>query len=124
MIRTHRSPQRHRLTNQTIASAGRAWSGRSRTGSRGRTGSAAVFEPLEDRRLLAALIEFGAGNVVMTPDAPRGVAVGYFDAGDEVDLAVAQADGTVAILLGNGDATFTTAGTETVGAFPQAIGVG
>ncbi|MCK4874191.1 MAG: VCBS repeat-containing protein, partial [Phycisphaerales bacterium] len=49
---------------------------------------------------------------------------GYFDAGDEVDLAVAQADGTVAILLGNGDATFTTAGTETVGAFPQAIGVG
>jgi hypothetical protein len=72
-----------------------------------------------------APVSYPSGGAV--PDA---IAVGHFDDDDDLDLAVVNAgldntkNGSVSILLGNGDGTFRAPQTYTVGIGPDAVVVG
>lgn len=77
----------------------------------------------------ATSASFGSatGSPIMVGVNPAAVVVADFNGDGKVDLAVANAkDGTVTILLGNGDGTFTPAPSSpiTVGAGPDALAVG
>src|SRR5439155_1227734 len=57
---------------------------------------------------------------------PSGVAASDFNGDGKLDLAVANDDpnnGTVSVLLGNGDGTFQPAASYPVGTYPQAVAV-
>ncbi len=98
------------------------WSGRR---SRGKPACAQAhpltLEALEARNLLSFLppADFGAGQ------APRSVAVGDFNGDGVADLAIAdEANGSVSILLGNGDGSFQPAGSYATGTQAQSVAVG
>jgi len=83
-----------------------------------------AWERLEPRVLLSAA-SFAAATTVGTGNYPTAVAVGDFNGDGQVDLAATnQRDGTVSILLGNGDGTFKTKLDGAVGWNPVAIVVG
>lgn len=81
-----------------------------------------VWNPAPSARFVNA-----TGSPIMVGVTPSAVVVADFNADGKADLAVANAkDGTVTILLGNGDGTFTPASGSpiTVGAGPDALAVG
>jgi FG-GAP-like repeat len=63
---------------------------------------------------------------ILVGNAPNSIAVGFFDADSNLDMAVAnEDDDDVSILLGNGDGTFTAAANDVpVGDRPLSIAVG
>jgi hypothetical protein len=91
---------------------------------------------------VSVLLGNGAGGFTAAPGSPilitagasdpaGALAVGNFDSGHNLDLAVVSGSGsgnvpgTVSILLGNGDGSFTSAGAPTaVGTHPTSIAVG
>jgi hypothetical protein len=80
------------------------------------------LEPLEQRVLpgFVAPLAFDAGS------SPYSVAVGDFNGDGTPDLAVANdvSNGTVSVLLGNGDGTFQAARSFATGTFPNSVAVG
>ena len=78
------------------------------------------LEDLEDRTVLSSV----GLPLVPTGTGPQAVVVGDFTGHGKRDLAVAnKTDGTVSILLGNGDGTFKPAVNYLVGASPVALAV-
>jgi hypothetical protein len=67
---------------------------------------------------------FGGQQLYGVGNEPDAVAVGDFNGDGKVDLAVANSDNTVSVLLGNGDGTYQTQVTYAVGSGPYAIAVG
>src|SRR5262249_41496754 len=60
-----------------------------------------------------------------TGSGPYSLAVGYFDSGNTLDLAVTNvADNTVSVFLGKGDGTFPTSSTYPVGHAPSSVATG
>jgi Calx-beta domain/FG-GAP-like repeat/FG-GAP repeat len=82
-----------------------------------------LLQPLEDRALPSLVgppsFDFGTVN-------PRSVAVGEFNGDGVPDLATANSasNGTVSVLLGNGDGTFQAARTFAAGTYPFHVVVG
>jgi len=77
-------------------------------------------EQLESRTLLSFVTapQYPVGNY------PYSIATGDFTGDGILDLAVANASGTVSILLGNGDGTFRPAIDYPAGQFPISVAVG
>jgi len=75
---------------------------------------------------------FTAAASVATGYSPRSVALGDFNGDGKLDLAVANhcggdascANGTISILLGNGNGTFTAAASPATGSGPSSVAVG
>jgi MBG domain (YGX type)/Bacterial Ig-like domain (group 3)/FG-GAP-like repeat len=72
---------------------------------------------------------FTAGTSVSVAKSPQGIAVGDFNGDGKLDLAVttwgvSPTNNSVAILLGNGNGTFTAAASPATGSAPQGITVG
>jgi hypothetical protein len=82
-----------------------------------------MIEALESRCLLSA--SFSGALTVPAGTAPVAVALGDFNHDGRVDLAVVnQGDGTVGILLGNGNGTYQPMEAYLVGSNPSAVTVG
>ncbi len=95
------------------------------SGSGGGT-SNVIYFPVWNVATSASFVT-ASGSPIMVGVTPSAVVVADFNADGKADLAVANAkDGTVTILLGNGDGTFTPASGSpiTVGAGPDALAVG
>ncbi|MEM9244673.1 MAG: DUF4347 domain-containing protein [Cyanobacteria bacterium P01_F01_bin.153] len=67
---------------------------------------------------------FGAATNIAAGNGPQSVAVGTFDAGSTLDLAIPRFNGGVSILLGNGDGTFGASSTLGAGTQPYSVAVG
>jgi Bacterial Ig-like domain (group 3)/FG-GAP-like repeat/Abnormal spindle-like microcephaly-assoc'd, ASPM-SPD-2-Hydin len=66
-----------------------------------------------------------ASSTVNTGNMPQGIAIADLNADGKLDMAVAnQTDGTVSVLLGNGDGTFTTKSTPSAGSGANWIAMG
>jgi hypothetical protein len=87
---------------------------------RGRPRAKPKVETLEDRTLLS----FTAPPAFNLGGAPVGVAVGQFHDNGSLDVATANANGTVSVLLGNGAGSFRGPATFPIGATPDAVAVG
>jgi hypothetical protein len=80
-----------------------------------------ALEALEDRRLLS----FAAPVAFDLPGAPTAVATGHFEGNNApLDLATANANGTLSVLLGKGDGTLLSPINLSVGGSPTAVAVG
>jgi hypothetical protein len=82
---------------------------------------ALALENLEDRTVLSV---FNAPLVANLPAAPVAEAVGHFRSGGRLDVVTANADGTVSVLLGNGDGSLKAPVSIRLGATPDAVAVG
>jgi len=79
------------------------------------------FEPLEERRLLSLSppVDYGAGL------SPLAMVSADFNGDGRLDLAAGNHDdGTVSVLLGNGDGTFQAARTSSAGTGPPQLVAG
>jgi hypothetical protein len=82
---------------------------------------ALLLETLEDRNLLS----FAGPAVLNLPGAPNAVATGHFEgASAPLDVVTADANGTVSVLLGNGDGTFGNPVNVRVGGNLTSVAVG
>src|SRR4051812_33776991 len=93
--------------------------------SRSRHISRACFETLEDRRLLS----FSPATSFPVGTNPQAVATADFNNDGKLDLATsnydeATGDGTVSVLLGNGDGGFQPARTSATGPYPLSMAAG
>jgi hypothetical protein len=80
-----------------------------------------ALEALEDRTVPS----FAAPAVFDVGAAPTAVAVGHFEGpGSPLDVATANVNGTVSVLLGNGDGTLMNPITVNVGGKPVALAIG
>jgi hypothetical protein len=87
---------------------------------RGRLRANPKVVALEDRTLLS----FTGPPAFNLGGAPVGVAVGQFHGNGSLDVVTANDNGTVSVLLGNGDGSFRGPATFLVGATPDAVAVG
>jgi hypothetical protein len=70
-----------------------------------------------------SFVTFGKQTYTLA-SAPSSVAVGDFDGDGKLDLAVVEDNGSVSILLGNGEGTFQASGNYAVGLSPHGVIVG
>jgi len=97
-----------------------AWSAVRRGAAKTRHLRSLALEQLETRTLLSFLPPV----TFPTASAPAGVAVGDFNGDGKPDLVSANPNGSVSVLLGNGDGTFQSARNYAAGATPWAVAVG
>jgi len=90
-----------------------------------RAASPKFFEPLEARQFLSVSVPgFLAPTTISTGATPTAVVTDDFNQDGNEDIAVAQSNNTIAILLGNGDGTFSAPTQFATGADPTSIAVG